>query len=148
LLFQQRPRPKIVVPAAAIPTFFAYFYDSLLGGHLWVFKIIKKSVPVNFERNGQRYSFASARLPYVCPEQPAQNSVLGLLASGVAQRPMQKISMEYIGKFPRNKAGNTAILLCVDAFSKFVRMIPFRQATTRATTKTFKEGLFFKFSVP
>jgi len=87
VLFQQRSRPELVITAAAIPMFFAYFYDSQLGGHLGVFKTIKRSVPINFERNGQRYSFASASLPYVCPEQPAQNSILGLLASGVAQRP-------------------------------------------------------------
>jgi len=148
LLFQQRPRPKLVVSTAAIPIFFACFYDSPLGGHLGVFKIIKRSIPINLVRDGQSYLFASARLPYVCPEQPLQYSILGLLASGVAQRPTQ-ISMENIGKFPCNKAGNTAILVCVNAFSQFVNIIPFQQATTRATTKTLKEGIyFFKFSVP
>jgi hypothetical protein len=54
---------------------------------------------------------------------PAQNSTLGLLASEVAQRPMQMISIDYVGKLPCIKAGITAILVCVDAFSKFVWMI-------------------------
>lgn len=42
LLFQQRPMSNLVVPAAAIPTVFAYFHNSPLGSHLGVFKTIKK----------------------------------------------------------------------------------------------------------
>jgi hypothetical protein len=53
---------------------------------------------------------------------------LGFLASDVAQRPMQKIFIDYVGKFPSSKAGHTAILVCVDAFSKFVWLIAVRQA--------------------
>jgi hypothetical protein len=43
---------------------------------------------------------------------PAQNTRLGFLSSDVAQRPMQKLFIDYVGKFPRSKAGNTAILVC------------------------------------
>jgi hypothetical protein len=59
-----------------------------------------------------------------------------------------QIFIDYFGKFPRSKAGNTAILVCVDAFSKFVWMIPVRQATTRATIKALKERIFSSFFVP
>jgi hypothetical protein len=53
---------------------------------------------------------------------------------------MQKIFIDYVGKFPRSKAGNRAILVCVGAFSKFVWKIPVRQATTRATIKSLKKS--------
>jgi hypothetical protein len=56
-----------------------------------------------------------------------------LLASDVAQRPMQKFLTDYVGKLPRSKAGNTALLVCVDAFYKFVWLIPVRETTTKAT---------------
>ena len=79
---------------------------------------------------------------------PAQNSRLGLLASEVAQRPTQKIFIDYVGKLPRSKAGNSAILVCVDAFSKFVWLIPVRQATTKATIKALHDRIFSSFSVP
>lgn len=62
---------------------------------------------------------------------PAQNSHWGLLASNVAQRPMQKIFIDYVGKLPRSKA----TLVCVDVFPKFVCLIPVREATTRTTIK-------------
>jgi transposase InsO family protein len=61
---------------------------------------------------------------------------------------MQKIFIDYVGKFPRSKAGHTAILVCVDAFSKYVWLIPVRQATTSATIKALKERIFASFSVP
>jgi hypothetical protein len=79
---------------------------------------------------------------------PAQNTRLGLLSSDVAQRPRQKLFIEYVDKFPRSKTGNTVILVCVDAFSKFVWLLPVREATTKATVKALKERIFSSFSVP
>jgi hypothetical protein len=61
---------------------------------------------------------------------------------------MQKILIDYVGKLPRSKAGNTALLVCVDAFSKFVWLIPVRETTTKATIKALKEKIFCSFSVP
>jgi hypothetical protein len=79
---------------------------------------------------------------------PARNTRFGLLASDVAQRLMQKIFIDYVGKLPRSKAGNSVILVCVDAFSKFVWLIPVRQATTKATIRALQERIFSTFSVP
>jgi transposase InsO family protein len=61
---------------------------------------------------------------------------------------MQKIFIDYVGKLPRSKAGNLAILICVHAFSKFAWMIPVQQATTKATIKALQERIFSSFSVP
>lgn len=61
---------------------------------------------------------------------------------------MQKAFIDYVGKLPHSKAGNTSILVCVDAFYNFVWMISVRQATTRATTKSLKERIFSRYSVP
>jgi hypothetical protein len=59
---------------------------------------------------------------------------------------MQKIFIDYVGKFPRSRSGNTAILVCVDAFSKFVWMFPVKQ--TSAAIRALKTGIFSSFSVP
>ncbi|GFG36571.1 hypothetical protein Cfor_06188 [Coptotermes formosanus] len=40
------------------------------------------------------------------------------------------------------------ILVCVDAFSEFVWLIPVHEATTMATIKALKERVFSNFSVP
>jgi hypothetical protein len=57
-------------------------------------------------------------------------------------------NLYYVSKFPRTRLGNTMILVCVDAFSKFVWLIPVREATTTATIKALKERVFSNFSVP
>ena len=53
-----------------------------------------------------------------------------------------------MGKLPRSIVGNTAILVCVDAFSKFVWLFPVREATTRTNIKAIKWSIFGSFSVP
>jgi hypothetical protein len=65
---------------------------------------------------------------------PAQNTRLGLLASEVPERPYQKLFIDYVGKFARSKAGNSMLLVCVDS-SKFVWLVPVREATSLATIK-------------
>jgi hypothetical protein len=140
---------KLVVPAVATPMVFAYFHDSPLRGHMKVIKTINKIRSQFIWKGVDKDIRSRVRACHTCAlSKPAQNSRLGLLASEVAQRPMQKIFSDYVGKFPRSKAGNTAILVCVDAFSKFIWMIPVRQVTTRATIKALKERIFSSFSVP
>jgi len=128
---------------------FAYFHDSPLGDHLRVFKTTHK-IRTQFIWQGMDKDICSQmRACHMCAlSKPAQSSRLGLLASELAQRPMQKILMNYVGKLPRSKASNTAILVCVDAFSQFVWMIPVQQATTRAIIHALKERIFSSFSVP
>jgi hypothetical protein len=79
---------------------------------------------------------------------PAQSSRVGLLASEVAQRPFQKLFIDYVGKLPRTKQGNCTLLVCADAFSKFVWLVPVRKATTEATIKALRTNIFSSFSVP
>jgi transposase InsO family protein len=61
---------------------------------------------------------------------------------------MQKILIDYVGRFPRSKSGNTVILVCVDSFSKFAWLVPLREASTAATIKALRERIFTSFSVP
>jgi transposase InsO family protein len=61
---------------------------------------------------------------------------------------MQKMFTDYVGKLPRSKEGHRAILVCVDAFSKFVWMVPMKEMTTNSTIKALKERIFCCFSVP
>jgi transposase InsO family protein len=79
---------------------------------------------------------------------PAQNTHLWLLSSDVAKKPMQKLLIDFVGKFRRSNVGHTVMFLCVDAFSKFVWLIPLREVTTKATVKALKERFFSSFSVP
>ncbi|XP_046659142.1 uncharacterized protein K02A2.6-like [Homalodisca vitripennis] len=79
---------------------------------------------------------------------PAQNAKLGLLSSEVAERPLEKLFIDYVGAFPRCKSGNKFLLVCVDAFSKFVWLFPLRSATAQLTTKVLRTNIFQHFGIP
>jgi hypothetical protein len=135
----KRVDSKIVVPATAIPIIFEYFHESTLGGHLGVYKAIRKT-RAQFMWKGMARIFEIAC--HLCSvSKPARTSHWGMLSSEVAKRPMQKIFIDYVGKLPRSKAGNSAILVCVDAFSKFVWIVPVREVTTKGTIKALKEKI-------
>ena len=140
---------RLVVPATARPMIFAYFHDSPVGGHLGVSKTLSK-IRNHFMWSGMDKEIRDkVRECHTCSlSKPPQNTRLGFLSSEVAQRPMEKLFIDFVGKFPRSKAGNSAILVSVDAFSKFVWMIPVREATTRATVKALKERIFSIFRCP
>jgi hypothetical protein len=113
-----------------------YKYDSPLDGHLGVFKTLSKIREHFIWRAIDKEVRDKVRQCHTCSlSKPAQNTRFGLLSSDVAQRPLQKLFIDFVGKFPRSKPGNTGILVCVDAFSKFIWMIPVREGTTRATVK-------------
>jgi len=61
---------------------------------------------------------------------------------------MKNIFIDCVGKLPRSKADNTAILVCVDVFSKFVWLVTVREAKTRMTIKALNGSIFGSFSVP
>lgn len=79
---------------------------------------------------------------------PAQNTQLGLLASEVAERTMDKGFIDYVGPFPRSKRGNSMLLVCVDAFSKFVWLLPLGKATAHSTIQALKTSIFQHFGFP
>jgi transposase InsO family protein len=85
---------------------------------------------------------------HICQlSKPAQTLRWGMLSSDVAERPTQKIFIDYVGKLPRSKAGNSAILVCIDAFSKFVWLVPVREMTSKSTIKALTERIFCTFSI-
>ena len=146
---KKRGGPKLVVPTAAIPKVFAYIHELQLGGHLGVFKTISKICSQFIWNSLDKDIHSRVRACQTCAlSKPAQKSHWGLLASDVAQRLTQKIFIDYVVKTPRSKASNMAILICVDAVSKFVWLVLVKEAMTRTTIKALNGSIFSSFSVP
>jgi hypothetical protein len=64
---------------------------------------------------------------------PPKCTKFGYLASDTASAPMEKIFIDYVGKLPRSKSGNSYALVCVDAFTRFAWIFPVREANTSMT---------------
>jgi hypothetical protein len=114
-------QPKIVVPQLLMPSLYRYFHESPLGAHLGVRKTTHR-IRQSFIWKGMD-SFMASRVRdcTLCGlSKPAQNTHYGKLSSDIVTRPMQKLFIDFVGKFPRSKSGNTYAFVCVDAFAKFV----------------------------
>jgi hypothetical protein len=61
---------------------------------------------------------------------------------------MQKLFIDYVGKLRWSKAGHSALLVCVDTFSKSVWMIPVREMTSQSAIRALEQRIFVNFLVP
>lgn len=148
-----RPRggggPRVVLPSKLIPMVFSYYHSSPVGGHLGIHKTIAKIRKEFIYRGMDRDIAARVRSCRLCSlSKPSQNAQLGLLSSEVAERPFEKVFVDYVGPFPRSKSGNSMLLVCVDAFSKFCWLWPLRRATAKSTIRVLRSNLFQTFGVP
>jgi transposase InsO family protein len=137
-----------VAPQSLIPSLFAFFHVSPAGGHLGIRKTLYK-IRQTFIWKGMDSDVATrVKACKVCGlSKPAQVQHFGMLSSDVASRPFEKWFIDFVGKFPRSRFGNTYALVCVDAFTKFVWISPVREASTAATIRVLG-SIFSIFRVP
>ncbi|XP_043661543.1 uncharacterized protein K02A2.6-like [Drosophila teissieri] len=66
----------------------------------------------------------------------------------VTERAGQRLFIDFMGPYPRTKAGNSVIFVCLDHFSKFVRLHPMKQAVATEVVKFLEVNIFHQFDVP
>lgn len=128
--------PRIVLPTALIPMVFNYYHKSPFGGHLGVFKTLNKIREHFIYSNMKADIHQRVRSCQECAfAKPSANTKLGKLVSEKPTRPLEKIYFDYMGPMVRSKSGNRFLLVCVDAFSKYVWFAPTRNSTSQTTIK-------------
>lgn len=116
---------KICLPEELVAAVFRYYHQSLLGGHLGLFKTLNKirehvTWPTLY-KDVKRL----VRQCHQCQQaKPSSGVRHGLLNSERAERPMQKLFIDYIGPFPRSQSGHKYIMVVVDDFSRFCWLLP------------------------
>ena len=136
-------RRRWVVPAILRPMLLFYFHDSALAGHLGTFKTFRR-IAANFWWPQMRTEvFRYVRRCVVCQRaKPAQDTRVGLHAAEPSKHPLQKIFVNFVGSLTRTKGGNAAILLVVDAFSKFVIFFSVRKITSQVVIDCLGRAYF------
>ena len=139
---------KVVIPDSLVPMIFHYFHVTPFGGHLGIFKTLAKIreqfIWLGMDQDVQ----ARVKSCFQCNiSKPSQAHRFGYLSSTIAEQPMDKLFIDYIGKLPRSSSGNTYLLVCVDAFTKFVWLFPVREATSQKTIQCLK-SIISSFGVP
>jgi hypothetical protein len=79
---------------------------------------------------------------------PAQNARMGMHSADPCVEPMEKLFVDFVGPLVRSKRGNIAILVVVDAFSKFVSFYPVRRITAQVVLDCLERSFFPAYGTP
>jgi hypothetical protein len=79
---------------------------------------------------------------------PAQNTKVGMHYARPSSEPMERLFIDFVGPLVRSKRGNIAILVVVDAFSKFVTFYPVRRMTSRVVIDNLERNYFPIYGTP
>lgn len=63
-------------------------------------------------------------------------------------RPMQSLSVDLIGPYPKGYDGSFHILSVVDVFTKYCWLFPLRHATAKAIIEVLEYNIILPISVP
>lgn len=141
-------REKICLPKQLVSPVFKYFHESVCGGHLGVHKTIMK---IKEHLTWPSLYRDVRKLVQGCHEckrsKPNQNARRGELQSSREDHPLDKVFIDYLGPLPRTKEGNRYLLVVVDAFSRFVWLLPSKSTNTQVTIKLLS-GIFGVFGSP
>lgn len=136
---------KIVVPKALTAVIFRYFHESPLGGHLGVFKTREKIRESFIWKNMDLDIRNWIKHCHAClSSKPSLNTRMGLLSSSSANKPMERLFIDFLGPLPRTRGGNKFILVCVDGFSRFIWLFPTRNANAETVISCLK-NIFASF---
>jgi len=120
-------RCRWVVPTTLRPMLLKYFHDSALAGHLGAFITFHKIVANFWWPKMRTEIFQYVRRCDLCQwAKPAQNTRVGLHTAEPPSQPMEKLFVVFVGPLTLTKRGNSAILVVLDGFSKFVVFYPVR----------------------
>jgi hypothetical protein len=78
----------------------------------------------------------------------AQNARVGLHSANPVSKPMERLFIDFMGPLTRLKRGNIAILVVVDAFSKFVSFFPVRRISSQVVCDCLERVFFPSYGTP
>lgn len=127
---------KICLPTELVPAIFHYYHNSVVGGHLGIYKTLEKvrahlTWPSLYKDIRQMVNQCES-----CKRaKPNSSRDKGLLQSQREENPMDKIFIDYLGPLPRTQRGNRYVLVVVDAFTRYIWLIPSRGITATITAQ-------------
>jgi hypothetical protein len=142
-------RRRWVVPPTLRSMVIQYFHDGVFAGHLGARKTLGKIVSNLWWPCMRQEVFDYVQRCELCQRaKPAQNTRIGLHSAQPSRYPMEKLFIDFVGPLVRSTRGNIAILVVVDAFSKFVAFYPVRKITSRAVLECLERSFLPMYGTP
>ena len=76
------------------------------------------------------------------------NNRVGLHAAEHSAKPLEKLFVDFVGPLTRTKRGNSAILVVLDIFPKFVTFYAVRRSASSVVTDCMEKGYFPAYGTP
>ncbi|KMQ86825.1 reverse ribonuclease integrase [Lasius niger] len=116
------------------------YHDAPTAGHLGIAKTIAR-IAERFYWPGMFREIAGyVRASQNCQAHKAdQVAPAGAQHATNIQRPWEHVTVDLVGPLPRSRKGHTWLFVLQDRFTKWVELVPLRQATAGNTTKAITE---------
>ena len=86
---------------------------------------------------------------YLCQRgKHAPNTRVGLHAAETSAKSLGKLFVDFIGPLTRTKRGNSAILVVLGSFSRFVTIFPVRRMPISVVIDCLEKGYFPAYGTP
>jgi len=136
-------RRRWVEPSSLRSILLQYFHNGILAGHLGARKTLGKIVSNFWWPNMRKEVFEYVSKCELCQRaKPAQNVRVGLHSVEPCSEPIERLFVDFVGPLVRSKRGNIAILVVVNAFSKFVCFYPVRRITAQVVLDCLERSFF------
>jgi transposase InsO family protein len=140
---------RYLLPESLRPMILEYFHSSHLSAHLGMTKMLNRISKVFYWPDMRREVCAFVRRCQDCQRvKPATDSKVDLHSSEVVTRPLERVFIDFIGPIVRSCKENTAVLVVLDGFLKFVCMYPVRRISSEVVKNCLMEKFFPSFGVP
>jgi hypothetical protein len=142
-------RCRWMVPCPLRNMMLKYYHDGVLSGHLGAKKTFHR-IATNFwwpKMRSDVFDYIKGCESCVRAK-PAHNTKVETHDAKPSAEPMEKLFIGFVGPLVRSKQGNIAILVVVDAFSKFVTFYPVRRMISRVVVHSLERSYFPVYGTP
>lgn len=141
---------KLVVPKSMTENLIRRAHNAVTGAHAGMSKTIELLKRHYYWTSLSKDVKDFIRSCTTCKANKAHNVNMRPMMGGYYEimRPWQKIYIDFLGPYPRSKAGNTSLIIVLDHYSKFVVLKAVKYATSDAVVNCLKQNVFSLFGTP
>lgn len=141
-------KSRIYLPSNLTNMVFAFFHNSLVGGHLGITRTVAKIKEYFYLPELEKIVKAKVNACHICAmSKNAVRKYEGKLISIPIEKSLNTVFIDLLGPLPTSQAGNKYLLVMVDGFSRFLWIHTLRDCTSRQIISKLKQT-FASFSNP
>jgi hypothetical protein len=139
-----------VIPDALVPTVIEMFHDSLAAGHGGIERTLAKVSRCAYFINMKSRVADYVKTCIICQRvKPDNRKPPGLMQSSPIGSPWEVLYMDLMGSYVKSYPGGySSILVIIDDFTKWVEIVPLKDATAVRIGKVLEESIFGRYGMP